>query len=101
MFNGLCVALHPQTPKQIRGGWPQTDTSEPVVGYMGQMILPVTNLGFEPATFQSVAQHTNHCPTVVLFVADLIDSVFVFFFFVWSSYDRTWFSGPDKQEIFI
>jgi hypothetical protein len=20
---------------------------------------------------------------------------------VWSSYDRTWFSGPDKQEIFI
>jgi hypothetical protein len=24
-----------------------------------------------------------------------------FLFLVWSSYDRMWFSGPDKQEIFI
>jgi hypothetical protein len=30
---GLVIALRPQTPKQIRGGWSHyTDTSEPVDG---------------------------------------------------------------------
>jgi hypothetical protein len=32
-FFGLVIALRPQTPKHIRGGWSHyTDTSEPVDG---------------------------------------------------------------------
>jgi hypothetical protein len=29
---GLVIALRPQTPKHIRGGWSHTDTSEPIDG---------------------------------------------------------------------
>jgi hypothetical protein len=36
------VALLPQTPKHIRGGWSHyTDTSEPVKGYGAQNIVTV------------------------------------------------------------
>jgi hypothetical protein len=37
---GLVVALRPQTPKHIRGGWSHyTDTSEPVDGGVGTLQL--------------------------------------------------------------
>jgi hypothetical protein len=37
---GLVIALRPQTPKHIRGGWSQyTDTSKPVDGGVGTLQL--------------------------------------------------------------
>jgi hypothetical protein len=37
---GLVIALRPQTPKHIRGGWSHyTDTSEPVDGGVGTLQL--------------------------------------------------------------
>jgi hypothetical protein len=40
---GLVIALRPQTPKHIRGGWSHyTDTSEPVDGGVGTLQLWTT-----------------------------------------------------------
>jgi hypothetical protein len=37
---GFVIALRPQTPKRIRGGWSHyTDTSEPVDGGVGTLRL--------------------------------------------------------------
>jgi hypothetical protein len=42
-LNDLVIALRPQTPKHIRGGWSQyTDTSEPVDGGVGTLQLRTT-----------------------------------------------------------
>jgi hypothetical protein len=42
-FVGLVIALRPQTPKHIRGGWSHyTDTSEPVDGGEGTLQLLTT-----------------------------------------------------------
>jgi hypothetical protein len=39
----LVIALRPQTPKHIRGGWSQyTDTSEPIDGGVGTLLLWTT-----------------------------------------------------------
>jgi hypothetical protein len=55
------VALCQHTQKHIRGGWSHyTDTSKPVE-VMGIKIWSLSNPGFEPATFRSLAQHANHC----------------------------------------
>jgi hypothetical protein len=48
----LVIALRPQTPKHIRGGY--TDTSKPVDGNGAQNMVTVQS-GFEPATFLSLA----------------------------------------------
>jgi hypothetical protein len=38
----LVIALRPQTPKHIRGGWSHyTDTSEPVDGFGAQNMVTV------------------------------------------------------------
>jgi hypothetical protein len=37
----LVIALRPQTPKNIRGGWSHTDASEPVDGYGAQNMVTV------------------------------------------------------------
>jgi hypothetical protein len=51
----LIIALRPQTPKHIRGGWSHyTDTSQPGDGYGAQNMVTV-QFGFEPATFRSLA----------------------------------------------
>jgi hypothetical protein len=68
-FQGLVIALHPQTQKHIRGGWSRyTDTSEPdsngaqnIVtvqsGVVAQSIpRPDYTPGNESATFRSLAQ---------------------------------------------
>jgi hypothetical protein len=48
---GLVIALRPQTPKHIRGGWSHyTDTSGPVDGNGAQNMVTVHSR-FEPATF--------------------------------------------------
>jgi hypothetical protein len=48
---GLVIALRPQTPKHIRGGWSHyTDTSKPVDGNGAQNMVTVQS-GFEPTTF--------------------------------------------------
>jgi hypothetical protein len=53
----LVVALRPQTPKRIRGGWSHfADTGEPV----GFKIWSLSNPGFEPGTFRSLAQRAYH-----------------------------------------
>jgi hypothetical protein len=40
MAFGFVIALRPQTPKRIRGGWSHyTDTSEPVDGGVGTLRL--------------------------------------------------------------
>jgi hypothetical protein len=60
-FVGLVIALRPQTPKHIRGGWSHyTDTSEPVDGNGAQNMVTVQSR-FEPATFQSLAHELTHC----------------------------------------
>jgi hypothetical protein len=57
----LVIALRPQTPKHIRGGWSHyTDTSEPIE-VMGLKIWSLSNPGFDPATFRSLVPHANHC----------------------------------------
>jgi hypothetical protein len=51
----LVIALRPQTPKHVRGGWSHyTDTSEPVDGNGAQNMVAVQS-GFEPATFERTA----------------------------------------------
>jgi hypothetical protein len=51
----LVIALRPQTPKNVRGGWSHyTDTSEPVDGNEAQNMVTVQS-GFELAIFQSLA----------------------------------------------
>jgi hypothetical protein len=58
---GLVIALRPQTPKQIRGGWsPYTDTSKPVDGNGAQNMVTVQS-EFEPVTFQSLAHELTNC----------------------------------------
>jgi hypothetical protein len=55
------IALRPQTPKHIRGGWSHyTDTSEPVDGNGAQNMVTIQS-GFEPATFQSLAHELTNC----------------------------------------
>jgi hypothetical protein len=55
------VALRPRTPKHIRGGWSHyTDTREPVE-VMSLKRWSLSNPGFEPATFRSLAQRANLC----------------------------------------
>jgi hypothetical protein len=47
----LVIALRPQTPKRIRGGWSHfSDTSEPVDGN-GVQNMVIVQSGFDPATF--------------------------------------------------
>jgi hypothetical protein len=42
--SGLVIALRPQTPKHIKGGWSHyTDTSEPADGAAGHIILTPAN----------------------------------------------------------
>jgi hypothetical protein len=48
------------------------------------------NLAFVPLQKMSCCQTCYACE-IALEVPAL----------AWSSYDRTWFSGPDKQEIFV
>jgi hypothetical protein len=58
---GLVIALCPQTPKHMRGGWSHyTDTSEPVDGNGAQNMVTVQS-GFEPATFRSLALEFTNC----------------------------------------
>jgi hypothetical protein len=40
-LGSLVIALRPQTPKHIKGGWSHTDTSEPVDGNMDQNMVTV------------------------------------------------------------
>jgi hypothetical protein len=48
---GLVIALRPQAPESIRGGWSHfTDASEPVDGNGAQNMISVQS-GFEPAIF--------------------------------------------------
>jgi hypothetical protein len=57
----LVIALRPQTPKHIRGGWSHsTDTSEPVDGNGAQNMVTVQS-GFEPATFRLLAHELTNC----------------------------------------
>jgi hypothetical protein len=57
----LVVALRTHTPKHIKGGWSHyTDTTEPV-DVMGLKIWSLSNPGFEPATFRSVAHELTNC----------------------------------------
>jgi hypothetical protein len=56
----LVIALHPHTPKHMRGGWSHyTDTSELADAKGAQNIVNVQS-GFEPATFQSLAQELTN-----------------------------------------
>jgi hypothetical protein len=61
IFLGLVIALLPQTPKHIRGGWSHyTDISELVHG-IGKAQNMVTVLsGFEPVTFGSLAHELTN-----------------------------------------
>jgi hypothetical protein len=57
----LVIALRPQTPKHIRGGWSHyIDTSEPVDGNGAENMVTVQS-GFEPATFGSLAHDLTDC----------------------------------------
>jgi hypothetical protein len=57
----LVIALRPQTPKHIRGGWSHyTDTSKPVDGNGAQNMVTVQS-GFEPATFRSLTNKLTNC----------------------------------------
>jgi hypothetical protein len=58
---GLVIAVRPQTPKHIRGGWSHyTDTSEPVDGNRAQNMVSVQSW-FEPATFRSLTHELTNC----------------------------------------
>jgi hypothetical protein len=57
---GLVIALRSQTPKHIRAAGHITLTPVNQLLVMGQIIWSLTNPGFEPATFQSLAQRSNH-----------------------------------------
>jgi hypothetical protein len=57
---GLVIALCPQTPKHIRGGWSHyTDISEPDGNGVQNMVT--VQSGFEPATFRSLAHELTNC----------------------------------------
>jgi hypothetical protein len=57
---GLVIALRPETPKHIRGGWSHyTDTSEPVDCNGAQNIVTVQSR-FEPATLRPL----THVPAL-------------------------------------
>jgi hypothetical protein len=52
-----------------------------------------------PWKLPSPSNHSLHSERFTALELRIISSVAVTS--KWSSYDRTWFSGPDKQEIFI
>jgi hypothetical protein len=55
------IALRPQTPKHLRGGWSHyTDTSEAFHGNGVQNMVTVPS-GFEPANFQSLTHELTNC----------------------------------------
>jgi hypothetical protein len=57
----LVIALRPQTPMHIKGGWPHyTDTSEPVDGNRAQNMVTVQS-GFEPAASRSLTHELTNC----------------------------------------
>jgi hypothetical protein len=84
---GLRVSTNPHFDGRLRGGYHNcltvcTGHSYTHLQYYSTINLSIVNNSGPVYSCHSVPRYHTLSPK-------------------WSSYDRTWFSGPDKQEIFI